>query len=324
VQTQIAAVPGVLSVSPSAFGLMGNDGGGSPVTVSGYKPGPREDRFVPWSLVAPRFFDTVGMRLMLGRDFTVRDTQTAPRVAIVNESFARHYFGAQNPVGKRFGMRRDKGNEIEIVGVVRDAKYHTVRDKDMKMIYIPFRQDLGHLYSMCLTVRTAGETPGLTAHIREELRSLDRSLPILSIESMEQQLDQAMLQERLIATLSGFFGGLGLLLASIGVYGVMSHTMARRTNEIGIRLALGATRAGVLGMVLRESMELVILGIALGVPATLATTRLISTMLFGISASDPLTVAGAAVLMIAVAALAGFVPARRAANVDPMVALRNE
>jgi predicted permease len=324
VQRQIASMPGVVSASPSAFGLMGDQVGGSPVTVPGYKPPPGEDRFVPWSLVATRFFATVGMRLELGRDFTARDTESAPRVAIVNESFAHHYFGDQDPIGKRFGMRRDTGNEIEIVGLVRDAKYNTARETNVKMIYIPFRQDLGHLYSMCLTVRTDRESPALTARIRDELRSLDPALPILGIESMDRQLDQSLAQERLIATLSGFFGALALLLASMGLYGVMSYTVARRTNEIGIRLALGATRGGVLRMMLRESIWLVALGIVIGVPATLAATRLISTMLFGVSASDPWTVGGAIALMIAVAALAGFVPARRASQVDPMVAVRYE
>jgi predicted permease len=324
VQSRIGSLPGVVSASPSAFGLMGDQIGGSPVTVPGYKPAPNEDRFVPWSLVAPRFFATVGMHLELGRDFTERDTEKAPRVAIVNESFARYFFGAENPVGKRFGMRRDTGNEIEIVGLVRDAKYNTAREKNFKMIYIPFRQDLGHLYSMCLTVRTTHESPGLTARIRDELRSLDRSLPILGIESIEQQLDQSLVQERLIATLSGFFGALALLLASMGLYGVMSYIAARRTNEIGIRLALGATRSGVLWMALRETVLLVIVGIAIGVPAALAAGRLISTLLFGVSTSDPLTVGGAIALMIAVAISAGFVPARRASKVDPMVALRYE
>jgi len=324
VQQRIASVPGVVSASPSAFGLLGSDGGGSPVKVLGYKPRPDEDRFVPWSLVAPRFFSTVGMRLDLGRDFTERDTETAPRVAIVNESFAHHYFGDRNAIGRRFGMRRDMGNEIEIVGIVRDAKYNTAREKNTKMIYIPFRQDLGHLYSMCVTVRTERESPALTARIRDELRSLDRNLPILGIESMERQLDQSLAQERLIATLSAFFGALALLLASIGLYGVMSYTVAQRTNEIGIRLALGATRAGVLGMILRESILLVTLGIVIGVPASLAATRLISAMLFGVSASDPSTVTAAAALMIAVTLLAGYLPARRASSVDPMLALRYE
>ena len=324
VQSQISTLAGVVSASPSAFGLMGSQGGGSPVKVPGYKPSPNEDRFVPWSLVAPRFFSTVGMRLELGRDFNERDTEKAPRVAIVNESFARHYFGGENPVGKRFGMRRDTGDEIEIVGLVRDAKYNTAREKNLMMIYIPFRQDLGHLFSMCLTVRTTHESGGLTARIRDELRSLDRSLPILAIESIEQQVDESLVQERLIATLSGFFGALALLLASIGLYGVMSYIAARRTNEIGIRLALGASRAGVLWMALRETVALVILGIAIGVPGALAAGRLISTLLFGVSASDPVTVTAASGLMIAVAMLAGFVPARRASKVDPMVALRYE
>jgi predicted permease len=327
VQERISALPGVLSASPSAFGLMGGDGGGSPVKVQGDIARSPDDSRSEWNQVGPRFFETVGTPLLLGRDFTGRDTESAPHVAIVNETFARAYFGARNPLGQRFGMRRDTGYPWEIVGVVKDARYHTLRDRDRKMIYLPYGQDVTHLFgNMCLMVRSAGNTPGyapgLAARIREELRGVDRNLPVLSMQTMAEQLDQSLTQERLIAALCGFFAALALLLACLGLFGVMSYTAARRTHEIGIRLALGATPGAVLAMVLREGLMRVAAGIAIGVPATLAATRLITSSLFGVGAADPPTLIAAAFLMVAVAAFAGFLPARRASRVDPMVALR--
>jgi hypothetical protein len=166
-----------------------------------------EDQRSEWNLVGPRFFETVGPGLLLGRDFTAWDTETAPHVAVVNETFGRTYFGNQNPIGKRFGMRRDTDDPWEIVGLVKDAKYHALRDRNLKMIYLPYRQDAAHLFgSMCLTVRGAGNTPGLAARIREELRGADGNLPVLSMETMAEQLDRSLTQERLITALCGFFG----------------------------------------------------------------------------------------------------------------------
>jgi ABC-type antimicrobial peptide transport system permease subunit len=217
-----------------------------------------------------------------------------------------------------------EGSEVEIVGVVKDAKYNTLRENSMSMVYIPYRQDLFHLNKMCVAVRTAGNLPGLTARIRDEFRAIDPAIPILSIDSMEQDVDKTLVHERIIAWLSAFFGALAVALACIGLYGVMSYTAARRTGEIGVRLALGATRANVLGMVLRESLLLVAMGIALGVPATLAATRGVESLLFGIRASDPATIGGAALLMVAVGIASAYLPARRASCVDPLVALRHE
>jgi predicted permease len=323
-QERIGALPGVIAAGPSSFGLL-NGTGGSPVTVPGYTRRLGEDPGVAWNLVSPQFFDAVGMKLIAGRNLSERDNENAPDVAIINESMALHYFGRSDPVGKTFGMRGGaEGSEIEIVGVVRDAKYNTPRERSMSMIYIPYRQDLFHLYDMCVAVRTVGNLPGLTARIRDEFRAIDPALPILSIDSMEQDVDKTLVQERMIAFLSAFFGALALVLACIGLFGVMSYTATRRTGEIGVRLALGATRANVLGMVLKESLLLVALGIALGVPATLVATHGVESLLFGIRASDPVTICGAAVLMIAVGIAAAYIPARRASCVDPLVALRHE
>jgi predicted permease len=325
-QARIPALPGVVSASPSRNGLLSGFVGIRQLSVEGYAQKTDEDMGAQWSLVAPKFFDTVGMRLLLGRDFSVQDAEKAPRVAVVNETMVRDFFRGQNPIGKRFGMGGDDEHGIEIVGVVQDSKYFSLRDKNVRMVYLPYRQDIGHLATnrMCLAVRTQGNLPGLPGRIREQVLSSDSGLQVPSIDTIEEQVDATLVEERLIAVLSGFFGVLAVLLACLGLYGVMAYTAARRTNEIGIRMALGATRGEVLAMVLRESLLLVVAGIVIGVPATLAATRLISSMLFGINAADPLTIAGGAALMVAVAALAGFLPARRAARVDPMIALRYE
>jgi predicted permease len=324
VQERLSSLAGVTSVSPSRNGLLSGFVGIRQVNVEGYAAQANEDMGVQWSLVAPKFFETVGMRLLLGRDITPRDSETAPKVAIINETMARDFFRGQNPIGKRFAMGRDEGYPVEIVGVVQDSKYFSLRDKKDRMMYLPYRQDLRQLTGMCVAVRTVGELPGLVSRIRDALRNIDQGLRIQKIETTEDQVNATIVQDRLLAVISGFFGLLAVLLACLGLYGVMSYTAARRTNEIGIRLALGATRASMLGMVLKESLLLVVAGIAIGVPVALAAARLISGLLFGVSATDPATISMACVLMIAVAAVAALAPARRAARVDPMVALRYE
>jgi ABC-type antimicrobial peptide transport system permease subunit len=192
------------------------------------------------------------------------------------------------------------------------------------VFYIPYRQDMGHLLAMVAAVRTAGDPLAVATRIRQELRDIDSSLPVLRITTIDDQLNFALAQERMIASLSGFFGVVAVLLAGIGLFGVVAQGVARRTKEIGIRMALGATRAGVRGMVLRESLWLVLMGIAIGLPATLASARFISNRLFGVTAMDPRTLALASSLMLMVALLAGFFPARRASRVDPIVAIRSE
>jgi ABC-type antimicrobial peptide transport system permease subunit len=187
--------------------------------------------------------------------------------------------------------------------------------------YVPYRKNTG-LASMCIVIRTARNPLGIVSSVRNELRDIDPNLPVFRIDTVEEQLNTVLVQERMIATLAGFFGILAGLLACLGLYGVMAYMVSRRTNEIGIRMALGATRFNVIGAVLKESMLMIFAGIAIGVPATLAATRLISTKLFGISSTDSLTISAATVVLITVAALAGFVPAQRASRVDPMIALR--
>ncbi len=285
------------------------------------------------SFVTPRFFETMGIPLVAGRDFTELDNETAPRVVIINETMARFYFGDENPVGRLVRWSADDPAPTEIVGVVKDFIRGTPRGFALPEFstYFPYRDRealnrgaQSRLRGMMAAVRTSGDPLKLAARIRQELREIDPNLPVIRINTIAEQLDDVLAQERLIATLSVFFGALAVVLACIGLYGVISYSVARRTNEIGIRLALGATPAGVLRMVLKESLWLALAGIALGALAALAAARLISTLLFGVSAADPLTMAGAIALMLAVTALAAFLPARRAAKVDPMIALQCE
>ncbi|MGH9838189.1 MAG: ADOP family duplicated permease [Blastocatellia bacterium] len=325
VQERLSALPNVKSVSVSTGGLMdGNVRGGQSETLQMQGQMPKPGLTIGSLAVSPGFFATVGTPLVAGRDFTAQDNEAAPQVAILSETMARFFFGNENPVGKRFNAMGGAGFPLEIVGVAKDAKLGTPRDQRGAW-YFPYRQNARFLrLNWCVAVRTTGDSTALMASVNQALRELDPNLPILRVTTIEGQLNRVLAQERLIAALSGFFGVLAVLLACLGLYGVISYTVARRTNEIGLRLALGATPAGVLWLVLKESLWLVLGGIVLGVPLALAATRLISTRLFGVSPTDPFTLAVAVFFLVAIATLAALLPACRAASVDPMVALRHE
>jgi predicted permease len=325
VQQRLATLPGVQSVSVSTGGLLdGNVRGGQSETLQMQGQAPKQGLAISSLGVSPGFFATVGTPLVAGRDFTAQDSETAPQVAILSETMARFFFGNENPIGKRFNAMGGAGFPLEIVGVAKDAKLGTPRD-ERGAWYFPYRQNARFLrLNWCIALRTTGEPTALTASVNQALRELDPALPVLRFTTFEGQLNRVLAQERLIAALAGFFGVLAALLACLGLYGVISYTVARRTNEIGLRLALGATPTHVLWRVFRESLWLALAGIALGIPAALAVTRLISARLFGVSPTDPLTLVAAVLLMLTVAAASALLPARRAASVDPMVALRHE
>jgi predicted permease len=328
---RLSSVPGVIAAAASNQGVLnGAEAGG------GSGPGLRvEGAAAPqtgvpgWrSFVSPGFFTTMGIGLVAGRDFTERDTAAAQRVVIVNQTFARHYFGDRDTVGLHVWFPEDAGAPTEIVGVVRDFTGGTPREALQRpgLTYFSYRdkEAARRLRTMTIAVRTSGSPVALAPKVRQALREADPNLPIVKIDTVDEQLGDVLIQERLMATLSAFFGGVALLLACLGLYGVISYSVGRRSTEIGIRLALGATRRGVLAMVLRESLALVAAGMALGVPVTLACARLVAARLFGVSASDPQTIAAAALTMVAVATAAAALPARRAARVDPMDTLRCE
>jgi predicted permease len=326
-QRRIEAIPGVRSATLSRHALINDGRGGSDVYIQGYvpKPGERSQLSNVYThYVGPHFLETFRIPLLLGRTIEDGDIEGAPKIALVNSVFARRYLAGSNPIGQRFGFEAAKNAEITIVGVIGDARYAEMRDEPPTTVYFPYAQHLDILQFMTFEVRTAGDPRNFTPSVRQVVQNLDRNLPLRDVITQTQQIDQGTFQERLFARLSSFFALLALVLACVGLYGMMSYAVARRTNEIGIRMALGAERVKILGMVLRESMTLAGIGLVIGVPAALAASRLIASMLYGLKPTDPLTIAAAAVVLAAVALLAGYLPARRASRVDPMVALRYE
>jgi ABC-type antimicrobial peptide transport system permease subunit len=241
------------------------------------------------------------------------------------KTLVKRYFANRDPIGQRIGWDRAT-LDMEIVGVAKDAKYDSLRRDAPATVYQPFRQATNPW--MHYEVRTARDPKALIPDVRSAVAALDRNVPLFDLKTQTEQVDELLLQERLFAKLSSFFGLLALLLACVGLYGIMSYAVVRRTGEIGIRMALGAQRGNILGMVLTETLVLVTIGIALGIPASLMTTRLaasvISDLLYGLKATDVTTVGFAVVLLIAVAAVAGFLPARRASRIEPTIALRYE
>jgi predicted permease len=260
--------------------------------------------------------------MVLGRDFSDRDITGAPKVAVVNETAARTLFPNVSPIGRRLGFEREESNDIEIVGVIRDTKYSSVRDAAPPTIYQPFLQ--GTPRGMTAILRTAGDPSGMIDQVRATVRRVDATLPLTNVATQTEQVERRFAQERLFATAYALFGLLALTLACIGLFGLMSYNVSRRTNEIGIRMALGADRVRVARMVLGESLLLVGVGIGVGVAAAIGLGRFVTTILFGLAPTDIGTIGVAIVLIVTVATLAAYLPARRASRVDPMVALRQD
>ena len=322
----VESVPGVVSASTSDSGFKTGSSRTCCIAVEGYTFSANEDRQIRTGSVAPGYFKTIGLSMLMGREFQPQDlsTQKKPasfaKVAIINEVMARRYFGDANPIGKHFGWGDppDIKYDIEIIGVAANAVYDNLREETSSLIYFPGNR--GQL----LVVRAAGSPDAVVTSVRNEIRAVDKNLVISGIKTVPQLIDQSLILEALLAKLSSFFGVLALLLASIGLYGVMAYAVVRRTKEIGIRMALGAQPGSVRWMVLRETLRLVIVGVVIGIPAALAATRFISGLLYGLTPTDPISVAMAVVTLVVSAILAGFLPARTASRVDPLVALKYE
>ncbi|PYV03731.1 MAG: hypothetical protein DMG26_08875 [Acidobacteria bacterium] len=322
---QIKAVPGVRAISFSLHSPMSQHFSFTVPTVQGYTPRPGENTPVSVNIIGPEYFKTLRTPVLLGREFTEADREGAPKVAVINEAMARYFFGDSNPLGRRFSIPGYKGDAspLEIVGVVQDAKFHSLREPSPPAIYVPFFQ-APESGEMTFEVRTITNPASVAAAARRVIQQADSRLPVFEVKTLTQQVDESLVQELLVASLSSLFGALALLLASIGLYGLMAYAVSRRTSEIGIRMALGAERSDVRQMVLGEATRLVLTGIGIGLPLALAGARFLSSMLFALSPADPLTISAATLILLAVAAVASFVPARRASLVDPMVALRCE
>ena len=317
---RIRAVPGVRSAALVNPALLSGSTNISSFYIRGRTYARDEDNGMHRMVVSPNFFDTMEIRLAAGRPLTERDTATAPKVALINEAAAKKHFPNENPIGQRFGSSVENNSQIEIVGIVHDAKYSSVRDPAPPTFYIPYMQTRAG--GVMVAVRTAGLPASVTSSVREAVRQVDPNLPMMDVSTQIEQVERRFAQEKVFAQAYALFGGLALLLAAIGLFGLMSYSVSRRTNEIGIRMALGAQRQDVLRLVMRESMILVAAGVVVGVAIAAGASRLVTTLLFGLAGTDSLTIAGAIVVMVIVSALAGFLPARRASRVDPMIALR--
>ena len=321
-----SAVPGVRSAGLAAVPPISLGQWRTGVFVQGHLPGANEDTTVAWNLISPNLFRTLEIPMLQGRDFTPQDDSAAPKVAIVNHAMARFYFSNQSAIGKRLSFAGPGGGEIEIIGVVGDTKYAGLRDATGRMLYLPYLQAPAgsSTVGMTLEIRTAGNPQGLVGAVRQAIREVDSHVPIRGYMTLVREVDNSLAQERAVAQLASFFGLLALLLAALGLYGVMAYTVAWRTGEIGVRMVLGARGSQVLWMVLRESLEIVGLGVLIGIPLVVVFSRLISSQLYGVRQGDPLTICISIVLQAIIAAIATYIPTRRATKVDPMVALRYE
>jgi predicted permease len=303
--------------------MTGNDAS-STVRVEGYEAKEGEDMNPQFNYVAPGFFSTVGIPIRAGRDIHDTDVLGSPNVALVNESFARYFFKDQSPIGRRIGLGRRPGRyDIEIVGLVPDGKSSTLREKPLRFVYVPFAQEPS-IGGLTFYVRSSVDAPSFEARLRAAVSRVDPTLPVTDLKTMEAQIGESLFVERMVASLSAAFGLLATVLAAVGLYSVMSHAVAVRTREIGLRVALGADGRSVLLLVLREVAVLAALGVAIGLPGGYGLGRIVESQLYGLTARDPLTLGVATLALLATALVAGLVPALRAARVDPMTALRYE
>jgi predicted permease len=334
----LGAIPGVKSVAVASMRIMENDEWDSGLTAEGYSPTKPDDHPQAYmNEIGPEYFATLGVPILAGRDFRLTDNRvikranatddfdTTPTTVIINEKFAQKFFAGRNPLGMHLGYGTDPGThtDMEIIGVVKDIKYTNLRDEIPIQAYVPYMND-PYLSGMTIYVRTAGEVNQLISSVRAKMRELDANVSIYAMRTMDEQISNSLSTERMIASLSSVFGFVATVLAIIGLYGVMSYSVAQRTREIGIRMALGAEQGKVIGMVMREVLMLIAIGVGVGVPAALVLTRVVKSQLYGLEAHDPWTLGLATGLLAMVACAAGYLPALRASRVDPMKALRYE
>jgi predicted permease len=321
----IRALPGVRAVTLSKNGLFSHSESDDPIEIEGYKPKTGQDMNARFDHVGPNYFSTVGIPVLMGREITVEDGGTGQRVGVINQTMARYYFGNENPIGKRiwdtFPTNRA---DFIVVGVVADAKYNSVREQTPRRFYVPYFHPIIARSFCRIEVRVAGEPSSVAAAVRAAVKQTAPNLPPIEIHTMNELVGASLTSDLMIGKLTGFFGALAVFLACIGIYGIMAYAVSGRIGEIGIRMALGAKRGDVLWLVLRESLLLVGIGVAIGLPAIIGVSKIIKSLLFGLSPADPISLGLATALMFAVAALAGYIPARRASRTDPLVALRYE
>ena len=332
--SNLSALPGVQSAALANVAILEGDEWDSTINVEGYTSKPGEQMNPNFNLISPGYFATLGVPLLDGRDFSDRDTTTIqhrgipfriPNVIVVNEKLAKHYFGNRNPVGRHIGFGNEPGAvaDMEIVGVVRDFRYGGIRADVTRQAFLPYVGS-PFLNNMTSYVRTSLPPEQAFNMIRRTVAGLDPNLPVYDLHTLESTIDASLMNERLVASLSALFGALATLLAVVGLYGVMAYTVAQRTREIGIRVALGAQRGNVVWLVMKEVVLMVGIGFAIGLPAAWFSSRLVESLLYGIKPDDPLSIGVAMAVLACIALLAGYLPAARAARVDPLRALRYE
>jgi predicted permease len=293
------------------------------MAIEGYTPAPGERMSIKFNEISPGYFHTVGMTLRAGRDFTDGDVFGAPKVAIVNETFARKFGFGANPIGRRLRRGSGAGFDIEIVGLVQDSKYSSVKAAAPAVFYVPYRQN-DRLGAIAFYAKAAGDAGSIISLVRPLVRSFDPNLPVTALQTMPDQIAENVSSDRMMSVLSASFAGLATALAAIGLYGVLAYTVSQRTREFGLRMALGASPGNVQRLVLRQVMWLTIIGGAVGIALAIGAGQLAKSLLFEMGNRDPLVLTTSVTTMALVAFAAGFIPARRASRVDPMKALRWE
>jgi predicted permease len=316
-------LPGVVASSYSENGIFSGTESNNSFQVAGFTPRTAGDSSANSDQVGPGYLHAIGARLLQGRDFTEADNGHSASVAIVNQTMARFYFPNTSPIGQM--LRYSDTTAAAIVGVVADTRDHELTGEPVRRFYTPYEQlDFGGVGSLRFEVRAAGDPSALIRAVAKEIKAVDAQLPITGLEPLSALMRQSIREERLVTRLAAGFGVLALLLAAIGLYGVMTYAITRRTGEIGLRVALGAQRGDVIGMILRDALRLVALGVAAGVPLALAASQLLQGQLHGVSSADPLAIATALGVLGLSAAIAALLPALRASRVAPLVALRQE
>jgi predicted permease len=313
-------IPGVRAASAAMVSPLSGSLWVYSVEVPGYPAAPKEIPMAYVNAIGPGYFATIGSHLISGREFTRRDREGAPNVAVVNEQMAKKFWPGRDPLGQRFKAAAAEDKEVEVIGVVRDSIYRELREPKQTILYVPLLQ--GNFKTATLHLRITGDSAAVFTELRSRARELDREVPLYGMRTLETQIAGTLSPERMLASVSTILGALAIILAMVGLYSILANAVAQRTREIGIRMALGAEQRQVIAMVLRDTLKMVAIGVLVGIPVSLATSRWIVSYLYGIKPQDPFTFAAIVTLLALAAIAAAYVPSRRASKVDPMVVLR--